>query len=106
MSRGPTRRMRRLIASGVVSSELLAAADHEADLLAHPYVGFEHLELTRLALAGREQEREALRERMTPGVRRRRWRPRGACSALRRRRLDETQVAQRGAERDECGGSQ
>lgn len=44
MSRGPTRRVQALIESDAVSPELLAAADHEADLLAHPYIGLEHLE--------------------------------------------------------------
>ena len=47
MSRGPTRRVRRMLASGAVSDQLLQAADHEADLLGHPYIG-EHLELGRL----------------------------------------------------------
>ncbi len=36
VSRGPTRRVRRLIESGAVRPELLRAAEHEADLLAHP----------------------------------------------------------------------
>ena len=48
MSRGPTRRVRRMLASGAVSDQLLQAADHEADLLGHPYIGVEHLELGRL----------------------------------------------------------
>ncbi len=60
-SRGPTRRVRQLIDAGLVPNELLAAASHEADLLAHPYVGLEHLELARLRLAGKPEERESLR---------------------------------------------
>ena len=60
MSRGSTRRVSRLLASGARSPELLAAADHEADLPAHAYVRLEHLELARLRLTGREQERAAL----------------------------------------------
>ncbi len=38
------------MASGAVPNALLRAADHEADLLAHPYTGVEHLELARLRL--------------------------------------------------------
>ncbi len=82
VSRGPTRRVRQLVTSGVVSEKLLAAADHEADLLAHPYTGIEHVELARLRLAGRTAEREALREQFGVGVRRRWWRPCGRQSAL------------------------
>jgi hypothetical protein len=37
-----------MLASGAVSDQLLQAADHEADLLGHPYIGVEHLELGRL----------------------------------------------------------
>jgi len=44
-----------------VSDKLLAAAQHEADLLGHPYVGLKHLELGRLTLAGRAVERDDLR---------------------------------------------
>jgi hypothetical protein len=47
MSRGPTRKVRRLIADGQVSVQVLTAADHEADLLAHPYIGMEHLQLSQ-----------------------------------------------------------
>src|SRR5450631_821874 len=77
MSRGPTRRVHRLLGSGAVSGQLLQAADHEADLLGHPYIGLEHLDLGRLDLAGLTTERDALRQRMRGGVRRRWWRPRG-----------------------------
>jgi len=66
VSRDPTRRVQELIASGAVSNELWAA-DHEADLLAHPYTGGEHLELARLRLTGRDAEREVLRREL--GVR-------------------------------------
>lgn len=101
MSRGMTRRVRRLLQSGAVTAQLLAAADHEANLLAHPYVGLEHLELARLRLAGLECERVVLRDRLTVGVRRRWWRPRGPGSALRRRGLAEARAAQHQAENDE-----
>ena len=61
MSRGPTRRVRRLLASGAVSGQPLQAPDHEADLLGHPYIGLEHLDPGRLHLAGLRTERDALR---------------------------------------------
>src|SRR5664280_3760776 len=82
MSRGPTRRVRRLIESGHVTDELLARADREADLLEHPYIGVERLELARLTGAGRVSEREELLQRLTVGVPRRWWRPLGRHSAL------------------------
>ena len=103
MSRGPTRRVRRLLESGAVSSQLLEAADHEADLLGHPYIGVEHLDPGRLHLAGLKTERDALRQRMRVGVPRRWWRPRGPTSALRRRGRHQTKVARLSAERDERG---
>jgi hypothetical protein len=77
MSRGPTRRVRRLIHAGLVSPGLLAAAEQEANLLAHPYVGVAHLKLARLRLAGKQEERDNFRRQLTRGVRRRWWRPRG-----------------------------
>ena len=101
MSRGPTRRVRELIASGAVSNELLRAADQEADLLAHPYTGVEHLELARLRLAGRDAERDALRRELGVGVPTRWWRPRGRRSALRTRGLEQTEAARLAAERAE-----
>jgi hypothetical protein len=84
-----------------VSGQLLQAADHEADLLGHPYIGLEHLDLGRLHLAGRTTERDALRQRMRVGVPRRWWRPRGPNSALGRRGRDQTKAARLSAERDE-----
>lgn len=106
MSRGPTRRVRRLLESGAVSEELFEAAHHEADLLAHPYIGIEHLELGGLRLAGRMAERDAIRARLRVGVPRRWWRPRGPRSALSRRGLEETEAARRAAERAEYGDSE
>ena len=103
MSRGPTRRVRHLLASGTVSGQLLQAAEHEADLLGHPYIGLEHLALGRLHLAGRTTERDALRRRMRVGVARRWWRPRGPHSALRRQGRDQTKAARLSSERDEHG---
>jgi hypothetical protein len=101
MSRGPTRRVRRLLVSGAVSGRLLQATDYEADLLGHPYIGLEHLDLGRLHLAGLTTERDALRQRLRVGVPRRWWRPRGPNSPLRRRGRDQTKVARLAAERDE-----
>jgi hypothetical protein len=103
MSRGPTRRVHRLLGSGAVSGQLLQAADHEADLLGHPYIGLEHLDLGRLDLAGLTTERDALRQRMRGGVRRRWWRPRGPNSALRRRGRKQTEGARLSAEREQHG---
>jgi len=103
MSRGPIRRVRRLLASGAVSGQLLKAADHEADLLGHPYIGLEHLDLGRLHLAGLATARDALRQRMRVGVPRRLWRARGPNSALRRRGRDQTKAARLSAEREEHG---
>ena len=103
VSRGPTRRVRRLLAAGEVPRELLRAADHEADLLAHPYVGVVHLELARLRLAGRAAARDELLGRLSSGVPRRWWRPRGPSSALRRRGLAQTLAARDAARRrDGC----
>lgn len=101
VSRGQTRRVARLIANGDLSQQLVDAADHEADRLAHPYIGVQHIELARLALAGRVQERDALRATLQVGVRRRWWRPLGPGSALRRAGLAETRCAQRAAEDQE-----
>jgi hypothetical protein len=98
MSHGPTRRVRRLLMTGTVSPELLHAADHEADLLGHPYVGLEHLQLARLRRAGRATELEELRRQTPVGVQRRWWRPRGPRSALRRAGLLRTEAARRAAE--------
>jgi hypothetical protein len=57
MSRGPTRHVRRLVEDGAVTPRLLAAADHEADLPAHPYIGVEHRELARPRPASRSEPR-------------------------------------------------
>jgi hypothetical protein len=104
MSRGPTRRVRELLAAGVVSEELLGAADHEADLLAHPYIGVEHLEVARLRLEGRPTERDVLRLRIGMGLPKRSWRQRGPRSALRRRGLAQTEACRVAAQRRERNG--
>ena len=90
-----------LIARGDVRADELSAASVEADLLEHPYVGVEHVELARLKAAGRFAEREQLLHTLTPGVPRWRWRPLGRNSALRRRGLAETRAARFEAERDD-----
>jgi len=71
VSRGPSRRVRRLRDAGHLSDELLARADREADLLEHPYIGVVHVELPRMRLAGKVTERQALLNQLTRGVRRR-----------------------------------
>jgi hypothetical protein len=101
MSRGPTRRVRRLLDSGAVSLELLTAADHEADLLGHPYIGVEHLQLGRLAIEGRVDERAELRRSLAQGVPKRRWRPLGPRSAMRRAGLQQTESRRLAAQRRE-----
>ena len=58
-------RVRQLISAGSVSLDELAGAEHEADLLAHPYIGVKHVELARLRLAGKEGERAALLRRVS-----------------------------------------
>ena len=79
------------------------SADHEADLLAHPYVGVVHLELARLRLAGRAAARDELLGWLSSGVPRRWWRPRGPSSTLRRRGLAQTLAARDAARRrDGC----
>jgi len=102
VTHGPTRRVRQLISARSVSLGELAAAEHEADLLAHPYIGVEHVELARLRLAGKHDQRAALLRRVSPGVRRRWWRPRGPRSALRQAGLAATEAARRRAELDEA----
>jgi len=101
VSRGPSRRVRRLLDAGHLCNELLAMADREADLLEHPYIGVEHVELARLRLAGKVTERQALLNQLTTGVRRRWWRPLGPHSAFRRNGLAQTRAAHRAAEEDE-----
>jgi len=86
-----------------VSDKLLAAAQHEADLLGHPYVGLKHLELGRLTLAGRAVEHDDLRRRTRTGVPRRWWRPRGRHSALPKAGLKRTEQDRLAAERVERG---
>jgi len=101
MSRSPSRRVRRLLDAGHLSNELLTTADREADLLEHPYIGVEHVELARMRLAGKATERQALLNQLTRGVRRRWWRPLGPHSVFRRNGLDQTRAARRAAEEDE-----
>lgn len=101
MSRGPTRRVRRLFDAGRLSAELLELADREADLLEYPYIGVEHVELARLRMAGQATERQALLTQLTRGVPRPWWRPLAPHSAFRRSGLDQTRAARRAAEQDE-----
>jgi hypothetical protein len=85
----------------VVPADLLAIADHEADLLGHPYLGLEHVELARLTLEGRLDQRAALRRTIARGVRKRWWRPHGPRSAPRSRALKDTEARRRAAEQEE-----
>ena len=97
VSRGPTRRVRRILDRGEATAAEVARADVEADLLEHPYIGVEHVLLARLWIAARVAEREALLAILSPGVPRRWWRPRGSNSALRRRGVEEAREARRTA---------
>jgi hypothetical protein len=101
MSRGLTRRVRKLVDAGAVPDEVLVAADHEADLLGHPYLGVEHLQLGRLAIERRVEDRAALREALDREAPRRWWRPRGPRSALRARGLQETKERRLAAKRED-----
>jgi hypothetical protein len=98
MSRGPTWRVRHMIDKGEISSDLIRAADHEADLLGHPYIGLEHLELARFGLAGDVCRRDRLRAMVAGEVRHRWWQIRGGRSALRRAGRAQTDATRREAE--------
>ena len=100
MSRGPTRRVCKLVALGTIMPHELSLADHQADLLAHPYIGVEHVALARLVRAGMLDQYDTLLQSLKPGVRRRWWRPRGPRSALRRTGIGETMTARRRAQRE------
>jgi alkanesulfonate monooxygenase SsuD/methylene tetrahydromethanopterin reductase-like flavin-dependent oxidoreductase (luciferase family) len=101
VARGLTRRVQRQRDEGLVAVEILDAAEREADLLEHPYIGLEHLELARLRIAGRRTEYDALKSTLTAGVRRPWWHVRGRHSALRRAGLRATQLARQRAQADE-----
>lgn len=101
VGRGATRRVRRLLEAGHLSDELQVTADREADLLEHPYIGLEHVELARLRIDGKSMERQALLNRLTSGVPRRWWRPLGRPSVLRPDGLEQTRAARGAAEQDE-----
>jgi hypothetical protein len=87
-----------MLADGQVATGELPAAAREADLLAHPYTGVEHVQLARLRAANNEDEYAKLRGQLRPGVPRRWWRPRGPRSALRRSGLAAREAARRRAE--------
>jgi hypothetical protein len=53
---------------GLASPELLAAAGREADLLEHPYVGREHIELATFRANGQMDEYNALRSTLSVGI--------------------------------------
>jgi hypothetical protein len=93
VSHGPTSRARRLFRDGLVDDELLKAADHEADLLLHPYIDVHHLELARLRLAGLDEQGQEMLAKLVVGMAPRRWRPRGPRSALRRHGVAQTREA-------------
>lgn len=87
LSRGLTRRIQRLLDAGAVDPGLLAAAGREADLLEHPYVGIEHIELAGLGAEGRGDAYAALKASLpVRGMRRRWWRPRGSTLSTAPRR--------------------
>lgn len=97
MSRGPTRRVRRLVAARDVEPQVLARADHDADLLAHPYIDVVHLQLARLALSGAAEQRKRVLAQVSEGLPAHRWRPRGFRSAARSRGRRQTSAAQQRA---------
>lgn len=101
MSRGPPRRVRRLLDAGHLSEELRGMADREADLLEHPYIDLQHVQLARLRLQGQETERRALLTQISKGVQRRWWRPLGPRSALRPAGLQQARDARLAAEEAE-----
>ncbi len=104
MAHGVTRRVQRLIEQGLVSADVVRAAHHEADLHSHAYVGLEHVELARLALAGRVSELHVARRGIRPDMQRGRWRPLGRTSALRVAGIRDTQRRRQEAEKRERKG--
>lgn len=101
VAHGLTRRVQRLSDDGLIANELLDAAEHEADLLEHPYIGIEHVELARLHADGHQSGYDALRSTLTPGVRRPWWHVRGRRSALRDAGARATRLARQRAEASE-----
>src|ERR1019366_3197104 len=93
----------RLLASALCRASSTRNADREADLLGHPYIGVEHLDLGRLHLAGQTMDRGALRQRMRVNSPLRWWRPLGPRCALGRQGREQTQAARLSADRDEHG---
>jgi hypothetical protein len=83
MSRGPTRRARRLLKQGALDRSEMNDASHEADLLGHPYVAPEHFQLAKLRREGRPAEYQALRASIRPVSATRWWKPLGPKSARR-----------------------
>jgi hypothetical protein len=83
--------------SGTLAPDLLSAAELEADLLAHPYVGVEHVALAALWLAGDTARYQALHAQVNGRLPQRPWRPRGPRSALRRAGRAATLAAQEAA---------
>lgn len=69
----------------VTHAVLLTEARHQADLLAYPYIGPEHVRLAALRLLGRRDARLELHTSLPPGLPDKGWRPRGPLSAARRR---------------------
>lgn len=57
--------------------QLAADARHQADLLAHPYVGPEHLHLAALRILDRHEAWRTHRATLAPGLPDQGWRPRG-----------------------------
>jgi hypothetical protein len=83
---------------------LMTEARHQADLLAHPYVGGEHVCLAAARLTDDRSTYEQLHAQLLRGLPKSRWRPRGLNSARRRHGVRETEEAQQKAlEIDESG---
>jgi hypothetical protein len=97
VSRGPTRRTRRLLKQGALDGSEMSDASHEADLSGHPYVAPEHFHLAKLRREGRLGDYQELRASIRP-VAAGRWRkPLGPKSALRPLGRSQTQMAQEAA---------
>jgi hypothetical protein len=76
---------------------LMTEARHQADLLAHPYLGGEHVCLAAARLTDDRSTYEQLHAQLPRGLPKSQWRPRGLNSARRRHGVRETEEAQQKA---------